>query len=277
MVVLRPRILLNTPAQGKLKRRRSDTISYHRRMLPLLLKVTCMRHPRLKRACVAGPLLAVALLAGLTACDSSQRAAAFFPLEHGRAWHYRISLQTMDGERQLRHSLANRRGASEQPTSVIRTSTSGREHQYIEDAGAIYRLHPEPDAPGRHLVLPASPAKGMTWQAPTLTAALENSGPPWETLFRIVVPVDMTYTVSSTTASVATAAGRFDNCLLIVGEGRTNADVGNYIGRTDIAVNSREWFAPGVGLVKMERYETTGASAISEGRLTMELAAWHIP
>ena len=106
------------------------------------------------------------------------------------------------------------------------------------------------------------------------TAVLENTGPPWETLFRIRVPVTMHYRVAELGQSVETPAGRFSDCALVVGQGSANADVGNYIGRTSIEVSSRAWYARGVGLVRLERDETTTADAISAGHITMELLAW---
>ncbi|MEQ8233124.1 MAG: hypothetical protein RKL32_15555, partial [Gammaproteobacteria bacterium] len=73
-----------------------------------------------------------------------------------------------------------------------------------------------------------------------------------------------------------TPAGRFDGCLLIEGRGNTSAEVGNYIGRAAINVTSREWFAPDVGLVRLEREERTDAKALSAGRLVLELDDWRV-
>ena len=66
----------------------------------------------------------------------------------------------------------------------------------------------------------------------------------------------------------------FDDCLLVTGRGQAQADVGNYIGRTMVEIEVREWYAEDVGLVRMERDEKTGAAALSAGRLVMELDTW---
>ena len=125
--------------------------------------------------------------------------------------------------------------------------------------------------------MPHEPKISQQWPGVSRTAVLENTGPPWETLFRVDVSVDMQYRVEATAERVITPAGAFDDCVLIAGHGAASADVGNYIGRTEITVTSREWFAPDVGLVRMEREETTTASAISGGSLVMELEAIYGP
>ena len=79
--------------------------------------------------------------------------------------------------------------------------------------------------------------------------------------------------VEHTAASVVVPAGRFDECLLVSGHGTTTADVGNYLGRTEIKVSTEDWFAPGVGLVKSIRTELTSSDALNFGRLSMELRA----
>ena len=67
--------------------------------------------------------------------------------------------------------------------------------------------------------------------------------------------------------------------MLIEGEGesQTDADLGNGVGQTRINVSTREWYAPGVGLVRMERNEQTSAQALRAGSLVMELDAWSQP
>jgi len=84
----------------------------------------------------------------------------------------------------------------------------------------------------------------------------------------------MTYRVEALNASVSTPAGEFSDCVIVSGYGKTSANVGNYIGVADIEVSSREWFAPGVGLVRMERQESTTAEALAGGSLTMVLDHW---
>ncbi len=241
-----------------------------------------MLHVLLRQPAGTLHLVLTAALALLAACGNEPGGEAYFPLAAGRTWHYEVERTTMDGLTPLRHVVASVAPPGGSAVSAVRETASGHRYLYTVDDGGIFRIgeqrhgHPPvPAAHGRSLVLPRELGDDSTWQSPTRTSVLENTGPPWETLFRIDVPLTLTYRVTSLDSEIETPAGHFSGCLLITGHGTTNADVGNYIGRTEIEITSREWFAPGVGLVRMERTETTSASAISAGSLTMQLAGWH--
>lgn len=49
-------------------------------------------------------------------------------------------------------------------------------------------------------------------------------------------------------------------------------NAGDYIGLTLINVEQTSWYAPGVGLVKIERLETTQRKVLDKGSLLIELA-----
>jgi hypothetical protein len=239
------------------------------------LKPFCPRHARL------AALLVVPLLAACGQHDADDR---LFPLDPGREWQYRVVLTTMDGTRELRHVVRTLNVPPGSELSGLRATLDGRRLRYVRTSEGLFRLgndaarHGGRDAHGSgapRLVLPDTPAPGSRWQSRDVTSVLENTGPPWETLFRITVPVQMNYEVLRDDATLETPAGRFEHCLLIEGHGRANADVGNYIGHATIEIRSREWFVPDVGLVRLERDERTDAAALSAGRLVMELDRWH--
>lgn len=222
---------------------------------------------------------ALAALAVVLGACGNERPANYFPLDPGRHWQYRVERTTMDGTRELRHAVATR--AAPPDYAGIRETLGGALYYYVRDDEGLWRVAPDRQAAtgsrtatGPELVLPATPDVGRAWQGKTTTAVLENTGPPWETLFRIAVPVAMNFRITATDAVVDTPAGRFEHCLEVVGEGRTNTDAGNYIGRTVIEVRSTEWYAPGVGLVRLEREERTAAEALDHGRLVMALDRW---
>ena len=169
----------------------------------------------------------------------------------------------------------------EHPVTAVRETIDGHRYYYQLDTDAIYRVGERP--PGtreisyyadRQIVLPRVLKPSHKWRGMTRTAVLESTEPPWETLFRINVPVEMQYRVESLAETIETPAGIFTGCLMVSGYGKTNADVGNTIGRTEIEVTTKEWFAPRVGLVRMERSERTDAQALNFGELRMELDTW---
>ncbi|MEQ8661206.1 MAG: hypothetical protein RLW62_10345 [Gammaproteobacteria bacterium] len=211
------------------------------------------------------------LLAAATGCERTPGDPHWFPLEPGRVWQYRVERTTMDGTRALRHVVHSARVPADSGLAGLRRTLDGRRLRYVRTAQGLFRIDAHGD---RELVLPPAPAALASWQGSSTTSVLENTGPPWETLFRINVPVALRYTVTSTDASVETPAGHFEDCLLVEGRGSASADVGNYIGRAAITVETREWFARDVGLLRLEREERTDAAALSGGRLVMELDAW---
>ena len=53
--------------------------------------------------------------------------------------------------------------------------------------------------------------------------------------------------------------------------GSAYKEAGNYVGLTLVNVVQTNWYSPGVGLVKMERLETTQSDALDKGTLSIEL------
>ena len=236
----------------------------------------CMRHVHLS------------LVLTMAMCWGCQRApddVEYFPLTPGITWQYRLTRTTMDGSREQRYALANvALAASDDPSLHIRETLDGQRYYYRQTEAGITRIGTRRRRGNRiveddrlQLVFPAHPQLATAWQAPTTTSVLENSGPPWENTFRVMVPVTMQYRVRSLTASVDTPAGRFPDCLLMAGEGHTTVDVGSNLGSTEITISSREWYSPHAGLVRLERDEHTSAPALGHGSIVMELDNWHRP
>ena len=234
------------------------------------------------------PLIGLVMLCvfsalAIAACQRGETAAEFFPLAAGMQWQYRIERKTMDGVQQLRYAITNVAPAPVDGAHLAaRETVDGQRYYYRIEDGDIYRIGTRRrhgprtvDDSERQMVLPGTLTPDAEWRAKSHTAVLESSGPPWETLFRITVPVDMAYRVESTSATVDTPAGSFSDCVLVAGQGRTTTEIGNLSGSTDIEITSREWYAPRVGLVRMERSERTSQAALDAGTLTMELDRWH--
>lgn len=232
------------------------------------------RNNKLLRAAV------VALLFTLGACDRDP--ASYFPLDPDHYWQYDVVRTTMDGSKKQKYLIETQVPREWNGATVhVRQTVDGHQFFYRELADGIRRvarkLNSEATATATEpavLVLPRSPAVGASWRQLSHTAALENTGPPWETLFRITQPVELDFTVASTSDTVRVGAGSFSDCLRVVGHGRLSAEVGNYIGRAEISVSVTEWYAPNVGLVRSERVETTNAQALNHGSIIMELASY---
>ena len=243
---------------------------------------TACRPPRSRApAALLGMLLAI-MLCG---CERARPEQNYFPLTAGLQWQYRITRTTMDGARELRYSIAVGQHAVDEPADVrTRVTLDGRRYVYRVNEAGIYRVamqgragQGQADDDAQQMVMPAHLKITQQWQGRTATSVLESSAAPWESLFRVHVPLEMRYRVESLSASVDTPAGHFTRCLLVAGRGSTESELGNGIGRAKLEITSREWYAPDVGLVRMERNEQTSAKALSGGSLVMELDRWSQP
>ena len=225
--------------------------------------------------------IATLMLVALAACSS--RTDDWFPLAGGRSWQYHVERTTMDGTTALKHIVESRgeTGWSGQQVSEQRTlagtsyfyrrANRGVELVARRLAGDAPLVAQQPPI----LLLPPDPQPGQSWEQEIATTVLENSGPPWETLFRIKQSIPVSYRVEKLTETVTVPAGTFENCLVIRASGKTTAEVGNYIRRATISVDMTEWYARGVGLVRSQRIERTDADALNFGELTMELEHVH--
>ena len=85
------------------------------------------------------------------------------------------------------------------------------------------------------------------------------------------LPVVLSKQVVADDAEVEVAVGRDTACLLIEGEGTANVPTARGNGTASVAVAVREWYARGVGLVKLERRESSDSSFMKSGEQTWEL------
>lgn len=216
----------------------------------------------------------------LGACGPHEE--SYFPLNAGRTWRYDLDIQTMDGLQHRRYMVENLPAvmSADHQRWIPRRKGDGSVSYYREDAQGITRVaeRPAEDEP----VLPLVPQTvlryplivGANWGSKGRTVTLERSTPPEQSLTKLDVEMDMQYTVISTEAVVETPAGHFAHCLVVKGSGSASRDVGYYIGQTDLRIESTEWYAPDVGLVKAMRAETTTDSSIPRGEYTLQLTAY---
>lgn len=218
----------------------------------------------------------------LVACEIGPPSESYFPLDAGHYWHYSIQRTTMDGEVTQKYIIETLKPRPLNGARVnAKRTVDGNEFYYRQTPSGIVRVgrkrrhesEIEQNQP-HSVVLPANLAVGSRWQRESHTSVLENTGPPWETLFRITEAVELSYVIETNLAHVSVPAGEFEQCLKVVATGRANTDVGNYIGHAEITVEVTDWYAPGVGLVRSERIETTDAKAIDRGTIVMELESY---
>jgi len=236
------------------------------------------------------PVLSACLLVlSLVACTNET--AGYFPLQPGTTWRYNVRATTMDGteiQRYVVQATGKRQWQGQE--LPVRTTLDGTRLFYRHDDQGISLVAtrhrdqkepvPLPKGHGTILAYPLEP--GTSWHDMSETITLYRTGPPQRTEYRIRVPVRMQYVIEATDDTIKVPAGRFVNCLRVTGRGRKpQYDAGNYIGRTDISVVKTDWYAPGIGLVKSVRDETTTSRVLNQGsmqtfagKIVFELAAY---
>ena len=212
------------------------------------------------------------------ACSSTDY--DYFPLQQGYKWRYDVAMTTRDGLEKQRY-IINNLGQTElnsQPV-YLKQSLDGTILYYAADANSIRFVGSLSDnIPGgefiaeEQIVMQYPPQIDANWETITETRLLKKTGPPQKTEFKIKAKVPLDVTIESLNETVNVPAGIFYNCLKITMTGSIMKDAGNYVGLTLVNVEETSWYAPEIGLVKLERLETTQSNALDKGTLLVELA-----
>jgi len=222
----------------------------------------------------------------LVSCNSSQNKPSdmndYFPLEKGRFWEYRVETNYTETEptySSLRIENIGKKTIGDQTFWVRRTS-NGTDYYLRKDSDGVFRYgkrniiekHPSMDANKRMVLpLPLPDRSGKSWsvltQSYTIHRILPNYEPPNENIARF----HMTYTLESLDEEVTVPAGSFKKCLLIEGQAQIDQLVGANTGNGTIEMTTREWYAPGIGLVKLERIEPLDGEVFKGGKITLQL------
>jgi len=213
----------------------------------------------------------------LLACDQGKN--NYYPLQGGYYWRYQMHYQIMNGPDDTFYIIENMPPVKDDKGWIYEQLTmDGRSYYYRNDnAGLLLTRR------SRHLDLTDDIREinrylfqypleqGRQWQSETYSRVLIRIGPPQKTEFQIVAKVPVAVTIESMTDTVKVPAGVFKNCMRIKSKGKSFIDAGNYVGNTVVGIDETSWYAPGVGLIKSVRKETTTAKALDYGEIILEL------
>lgn len=229
------------------------------------------------------PPLALVALAAATGCSGPPPSTSYFPLEAGHRWQYRQVSDFENATREEEQVVITTLGQDDSGSGRAwhRRSDSGMDYWLRADDSGIYRVaaksdnQPEPvkdDKPRYVLKMPL--ATGTQWQAMTTAYLLRrrNEFPP--EIRHSHAPVLMTYTLEAKGEAVETRAGRFTDCLRVVGRAAMKVFADPVIGFKDMPLTTTEWYCAGAGLVKLTREEPAQSTFLVGGTLTMELEQW---
>jgi len=221
----------------------------------------------------------VIVLSLITACEN-ENTSSYFPLNRGPQWNYQIVIETPSGKQFRSYNVRNiGRKTVDKKSYAVRHTSYGTDYYFSEDSDGIFRvgkrtsveIKPRMDTPMRP-VLEYPLEKGMKWQASTHPYVLKRLMPVGEAL-KNSFTLPMLYTVVSTNEAITVPAGEYKHCVKVVGSADLVLYVNPLRGYVTVPFTTEEWYAPGVGLVKMTREEKLEADTMEGGSYTMELVS----
>ena len=200
---------------------------------------------------------------------------SYFPLSSGWSWYYRLDMTFDDGRHLiLKDVVTNLEPVTVQAgPAVPRQTATGNLYFYADADDGVQRLAYELKGdigliePPVQRLFRLPPNEGQTWRIMTQSFLLVGRTPPLNGV-RPEEDVALTMRVLSAQDRVRTPAGFYENCLQIHGTG-TFVFVGDSrVPPINVVVEQTDWYAPGVGLVKSVRKESSDSASFGSVTLS---------
>ena len=234
--------------------------------------------------------LLLTLLCLLTACQPPISKTDYFPLQKGLTWHYQVTTALKSKAISYQQYQITNTGLANIDTRKLdpqyqgeaiyaRRTNAGTDYYMLKNVEAVYRIakrsiveqQPRFDLTPRIIIPNADIIEiGDTWSYDTQAYAIYAIQPH---LMRkdIGSKLTMLFQVSSVNETVTVPAGRFENCIKIVGSAEFSFFADAVQGYQTVPVTQTEWYAPAVGLVKLERSEDIDLSLFKGGKISYQL------
>jgi len=212
----------------------------------------------------------LSLLAGilLVACTAGDR--GYYPLAPGRWWYYTTETTILSEPRSERVFIANERTT---PQGLVQRLQTRHPRLLRETAqGLVQVVNSQGDGAHAVPILPASLAKDFKWQSNSELRLIESrTFAPEDRLRGRRLPFELTGRVVTTDAEVRVPVGHFAGCLHLqfAGTRKVRTDRGTHL--VPVTVLHDEWYAPGIGLVKVARTESADSTFLQTGKFVQEL------
>ena len=248
-------------------------------------------------------LLAAAAILILYGCSRPTEPHDWFPLQPGLEWQYQVTEQSGDQKTVRRFSIetidvrllgefsaienldlsdlvaaTEARDASELEV-FTRRSSDGTDYYYVAGEEGLLQLgkrtliekQPRWYSTAR-LVMPwlEEMVHGISWNLPTLPYLIHSTQGhvAWN---RSSNGFELVYELVEEGITVETVAGTFDDCILLEGRALIGLYADPKLGYQEVEVVQREWYAKGVGLLRLEREEPLDMMMFKGGSLAFEL------
>lgn len=236
-----------------------------------LLPPTCLSF-----ACV------LSILATLTTVACNENVPDYFPLKKGQSWTYEIVMEGVRGH-EVQKSFVTNLGSLNLDGQVLsaRLLHNGQTHYYKNKADGLARVatkKPEDElyweaAPSYLFHYPLVPSTGWHQEEKTFLLQLRL----FNADVNAKIPMLMYYRIESMDETVKVPAGVFTDCMKVTGRGKTSIRGRFSEGFIELTVETLDYFAPGVGLVKSERLETSSHPRLEGGEYVKELQDYSAP
>lgn len=225
--------------------------------------------------------LAAVVCVVVAACGS-EPPRGYFPLDKGLAWDYRMVTTTPHKriEDILQIENLGEQRVNGELHHVRKTGTGNYYYLQQLDEGVVrttkrtvIEKHPRPAERGRFVLKkPLQPGTRWTYRVEPYLLARPF---PVETPLRRTFDYDMQWQILAAGETVEVPAGRFEQCLHIRGEARLDIARSLSVARDKVVFRTDEWYAPGVGLVKLEHREIIDSDQAYGGVITLHLTAFN--
>ena len=224
------------------------------------------------------PQLSIRLLviALLPLCGSCERDTSYFPLANGHWWYYAIQRTILDEPRTARAAMRNigQGRLDGEPVFIKRTQSGSLDYLQRSERGVERVAFRRPGSAGLQreqsprLIVPDTNRGNASWSVDSELFLIESrTFAPADKIVGRGITVSIMRQIAARDAAVETPAGRFTDCLLITGTGRTVVQTDRGSSRAGVDVSTREWYAPGVGLVRAQRLESSTSKFLKPGTM----------
>jgi hypothetical protein len=219
-----------------------------------------------------------ALVLMLSGCSKPN--AEYYPLGVGKWWHYQTRTTILGEESNARIIIANlESGSVDGEPIVVQRRQDGRDHYVARLDDGVVRLGVRDEAALEVdrddppiAILPGQLELGSSWNTQSVLALVESRTFAREDKLRERrVRLELTMAVASLDDEVAVPAGRYRNCLRVDGTGETRVWTDRRNAIAEVHVELHDWYAPGVGLVKSSRLESSESPFLKGGESVQEL------
>ncbi len=203
----------------------------------------------------------------------------YFPLEQGLSWEYEVERITPKErlESQLQIVNLGQREFEGEVYHVRKTSTGNFYYLQRNDDGVVRVSKRTIDEPyprrgmQERYVIKYPVEVGTDWSYQVEPHLLERPVETRKTIKRWIV-YEMEWRIEATDAQVEVPAGRFEGCLHLRGTAMIDVPRMLSIARDKVTFITDEWYAPNVGLVRLEHKELEDSDQLYGGSITMALS-----